>query len=266
MDKIKFAMEIAKKVNGEVKEVEKNNGIKLIGISIKNDSNIYPTIYIDQMYEDDMSIDEAAKAVLKTYEEKKTPDFGDLIWIEDFNEAKKHLRARLYNDTTYAEVYKHAPYPFDDLIIIPYIEIISGEACTKVTKNLLKHWNVSAEEVIKIAEANSSEEVEILTMRSALMQMGISGDLLPEEDEIQLWIATTKDHQNGAYAIIAKLESLRKDLNEGEVIYVLPSSIHEVLFTKVGDKEEMDKMVKDVNETCLNPLDVLSDHAYKILP
>ena len=70
---------------------------------------------------------------------------------------------------------------------------------------------------------------------------------------------------NGASVII--YPKILKEISEmiGGDFYILPSSIHEVLVIKDnGDKEndELEKMVREVNESCVLPEEVLSDHVY----
>ena len=49
-------------------------------------------------------------------------------------------------------------------------------------------------------------------------------------------------------------------------LYIIPSSVHEVLIIpKVGNitSEELNKMVREVNESDLEREDILSDHVYE---
>ena len=50
----------------------------------------------------------------------------------------------------------------------------------------------------------------------------------------------------------------------GQDIYIIPSSIHEViLIPAMGwDTKEIDEMIREVNRTQLDPVEILSDHVY----
>lgn len=266
MNKMEYAMEIAKIVNGDVAEVDKMNGVKLIGIRIKNDNNITPTIYIDQMYDEDLSVYEAAEKIKEVYSKTKIPQV-DLSIIENFEKAKDHLRARLVNGTlnlTFYDVSKVAPEPFDDLLIVPYLDGIIENGSCKITEGMLKRWDVTAEEVIRIAEENSSKDIKIQTMLEALTGISPDNIELPFQDEdANMWIVTNNRNCYGAYAVIPAKEKLRTMFPDGYT--VLPSSVHEVIVvTGSIPKSQMDAMVDEVNHQCLNREDILSNIAYVI--
>lgn len=264
MEKMEYAMEIAKRVNGDVSEIEKANGVKLIGISIRGESNITPTIYIDKMYMEEMSIDEAAKLVKEINENRKIPEM-DLEYLHDFEKVKPMLRARLYNNQTNAEILRKAPEPFNDLIIIPYIEgIIENGAC-RVTLGMVNKWNTTVGEILDIAEENSKKEYEIKRIEDVLIEM--MGNLpFPEveipEIEHTLIVVTNKSKIYGAYSIIPAMEDLKVLFPEG--FNVIPSSVHEVLVCGLLDGEALNEMINDVNSAYVSIEDQLSDHIYYI--
>ena len=51
----------------------------------------------------------------------------------------------------------------------------------------------------------------------------------------------------------------------GSDLYILPSSIHEVLAVSAEDRdlEDLEEMVRSVNQTDVSPEEVLSDNVYK---
>ena len=268
MEKMKYAIEIAKMVNGDVREVDKLNGVKLVGITIRNETNISPNIYIDQMYEKDLSIEQAAEEVIKIYEANKKPGV-DMGYIMDFDKAKVLLRARLLNgiNADICDVYKQAPDPFENLIIVPYlVGIIENGAC-KVTKEMIKKWNVSEDEVFRIAEGLSARDANMQDMISVLKEMmgGMDIEDLPfPEVEPEMIVVSNKDKLYGAYSIIPLMESIKTIFPNGGYT-VLPSSVHEVIVVgNNGNKEMLDQMVQEINSTQVAPEEVLSDIAYVI--
>lgn len=51
----------------------------------------------------------------------------------------------------------------------------------------------------------------------------------------------------------------------GENFYVIPSSVHEMLIlpeSRVPKREELDEMIKEINEIAVAPEEVLGDRAY----
>ena len=142
MTKREYADAVATIVNGETRDIEKTNGVKLIGIMPKGDMRIKPTVYIDEMYNDNLSVDEAAKRVEEMFVQHANAgqDFNPDD-VTDFDKMRPLLRARLYNEKTAAEVFESAKlFGFNDLIIVPYLEFQfnGSDAGIKVTNNLLE--------------------------------------------------------------------------------------------------------------------------------
>jgi len=259
--KKEYANQVAQLVNGEVKEVEKANGATMTGILVETGSNIRPCIYIDDMMKEGLTVEEAAERVQEIARRNAKSDIpiDDLLKWEN---VKPLLRARLYNEKTSADVKKSAAcYGFDDLVIIPYIVGIVENGSVKVTFQLLEKWNVSAAEVIEIAEKNSNKEAEAKSMFDVMRDMGYP---LPNEaqDDGNMIIVTNKAKMFGAYAVITKLSTLKVLFPNG--FTVLPSSVHEVIVTPINDQEAFDDMVSTVNDEQVDYTEQLSNHSYRI--
>lgn len=261
MTKSNYAKAIATMVNGEVKDVEKANGVIYTGIMVETGSNVRPCIYIDKMFDDGLTVEEAAEQVKRIADANKADDLkiDDLMKWEN---VKPMLRARLYNEKTSADVKKSAAcYGFDDLVIIPYIDGIIENGSIKVTYQMLERWNVSAAEVLDIAEKNSNKEADAKTMLETMREMGYP---IPEEaeDDGNMIVVTNKARMFGAYAVITKLSTLKVLFPNG--FTVLPSSVHEVIVTPINDQEAFDDMVSTVNDEQVDYAEQLSNHAYRI--
>lgn len=272
MTKREYAQEIAEQINGKVVEVEKANGIVQTGVTRQEEgSNISANVYIDKMYEDEMSIDEAAEAVDKILKENRMANI-EITQFTDYEQVRPMLRARLYNNKTKAEVYKSAKgYGFDDLIIVPYINVKStgfaGIAGAKVTKTLLEQWGVTERTVIDIALNNSAKETKIMSMRDTMREMMSDMtdemfDMMFSVDEGMTVLSNTSKVCGAISAITARKE-LQKRFPNGYVI--LPSSIHEVIAIPLNEnvtENELNNMVNEVNDTQVPPEEVLGTKAY----
>ena len=71
MTKMEYANKVAELVNGEVRMVEKANGVVLTGITSK-DGDVRPTVYIEDMYEK-YDIEMAADNIKQIYETNYIP-------------------------------------------------------------------------------------------------------------------------------------------------------------------------------------------------
>lgn len=104
------------------------------------------------------------------------------------------------------------------------------------------------------AEKNTFTETTIMSMEDVLGS--------PSPFSSPIYIVSTRSFKLGAAAILNK-EFIRRRLGEGKYI-MLPSSVHEVLLVK---DEELDisgytRMVRDVNESTVDPANQLSNKAY----
>lgn len=273
MTKMKYATEIANAIGGKVVEVEKANGIVQTGVTRQEEgSNISANVYIDKMYEDEMSIDEAAEAVDKILKENRMANI-EMTQFTDYEQVRPMLRARLYNNRTKAEVYKSAKgYGFDDLIIVPYINVKStgfaGIAGAKVTKALLEQWGVTERTVIDNALKNSAKEVKIESMRDTLRAMAPDMpqemfDIMFPETETSMTVISNESRVCGAISAITARKELYERFPNGYAI--LPSSIHEVIAIPLSanaTEEELTSMVNQVNATEVAPEEVLGEKAY----
>ena len=84
-----------------------------------------------------------------------------------------------------------------------------------------------------------------------------------------MYVMTNSSRLNGAPCMTFEdvLFNLSKSLNSG--LYILPSSIHEIIIVPAAcgeDMECMSDMVRQVNETALEKEEILSDHAYYFDP
>lgn len=271
MTKREFAQAVATKVNGEVNEIEKANGIMRTGIVVGN-GNIRPQIYIDEMYLKEMSVEDAVAEVKRIANANANPGI-DLSGIMNYESIKEKLSLRLYNIKTPAEVYQSAnQYGFDDLILVPYVEVGKDKdemMSVKITKQFLESWGVTKTKVIEDAmqNAKASGNFKVRSMRDTLMEiMGeeATSMLSPEEDDMpQMLTITNTNKLFGALGAIICSKELLERFKDG--YFIIPSSIHEcIAIPKNGaDAEALAQMIKEVNETQVLPEEVLGWHAYE---
>ena len=170
----------------------------------------------------------------------------------DWETAKNYIRPRLYNKAINAEVSKSAePYGFDDLVIVPCLEMAMKDviATVKLTKELLWSWGVTEEDVFKAAEANLPEYI-ILDVNE---YVGVSGG-------VKMYAVTTPMKAFGAYGIIPMRKEIEKLFPNGYM--VLPSSVHEVICTEKHGAEETASIIGSVNGTLVDPREQLGTHPY----
>ena len=140
-----------------------------------------------------------------------------------------------------------------------------------VTNELMDSYHISAEELHEQAMANAVEKfpATIRSMRDIISEIAeTSPDLVGEkreEKKLEMHVATCNHGVNGASCIFYPgfLKQAAEQL--GGDFFILPCSIHEVIL--VADTDEVDyrrleKMVREANESVIQPKERLSDFVY----
>ena len=251
-----YAEAIANAMGAEVKETVKNNGVVHYGIMKREgDELATPNVYVDDLLANNVSINEAVSIVKERMESARAESRRlDTSVIDTYETAKPKLRAKLLNGNKNTfEVYKSAAeYGFDDLVIVPIVVIAineNGMSSTKVSKNMLEKWGVSADEVI--ATAMEQTECKVMDME---MFFGET-----------LTIVTTLDMVNGAIAGVLKQKELNERYPQG--YWLVPSSIHEMIVFPYKENINGDDLVGiigEVNDEVLAREDYLGSKPYFI--
>lgn len=263
----------------DIRDVTKNNGVIKKGLTLRKvDENVYPTVYLEEMYndfcDDAISIDDLALQIVNTYEE-----IGG-VGVEELN-ADKYLSLEyvkenvvycLVNKDRNAELLEIAPHrEYMDLtlvyrVIMPMSD--TGAFMSILVKDEhLKLWNADEDMLFEWAKSNTERLLPSQTMtigemarkNHILSLMGIDPD-----DDFML-IVTNEQGINGA-GVMLYADELRKISDRlNSDIYILPSSIHELIVIRAGEdnSSELLDMVKSVNVGILDPTDILSDSVYR---
>lgn len=281
-DEVRTAMELRYPDDRvELKRVTKNNGVIYTGITVcGEDERVYPTMYLEPFYEEageEGLTEELIDRMCGIYESRRVGNTLSLEHLKDYGAVKDRLRCRLINYEANAGRLEEIPHRrFLDLAIVPYCMIreyelnrrIAGEASFVVTNVNLKLWGVTGDEVLEDSIGNTlrKEDPQITCMFDMLRKLN-PGLAEASEDEIRncpMYVMTTGS-SNGAISMIYE-DRLREFCDKiGRDIYIIPSSISEVIIVpyEEGASEEMfNEMIREINETQLERVDILSDHVY----
>lgn len=264
---------------GEIilQNIMKNNDTQLTGLSIISpNTNLSPTIYLEKYYQDLQSktFAQVVDEIWKVYKDNRPIQDVNVALVKRWDLAKVRIVMKLVNYEYNCELLKTVPYDrFLDLAVIYYyiLDISEKGAATILIHNShLDMWGVNKEEVKKMAYINYQKfyEIDIRNIEDVMLELiGATGvELGIEFDELQpsLYIVTNQMKLNGATAMLfpKKLQEISEQL--GSDLYILPSSIHEILVCpKMGnDLEELKEMVNEVNTTCVDKTERLSDSVY----
>ena len=260
-----------------LKPVRKNNGVILDGLTIMPEGKcIAPTIYINQYYgryREGLSLNAIVRIIL---EENKHYSIDFPIDVDEFlkfDNLRDRIRYRLINYSMNEELLSDVPHEkILDLAKIYYYEIrdsrFPSAFCTIRNSDTLD-WGIGLEELDKTAGANmlSCEPPRIYTMREMV-------DLLADDTQaareipdpvVPMYILTSESRCFGSSAMLYDHVFCEfEGLMEGD-LFVLPSSVHEVIVTPASggfSGFELERMVTELNKECVPEYEVLSNRVY----
>ena len=272
-----YAEEIKDKVAGrlgsgfevDVIKVRKNNGRTLTGLTVRREKeNVSPTIYLDGYFEDGKRdvADEIAAICFKPSPFKDS-DIVQKLTEESF--ARRHVCYRLINRDRNSELLKDTPHrDFLDLAIVYFLSVDVGtetHGSILVKDSMMRSWGMDEEELFEIAKRNTPVLFHYESGRLSDVIKELSGDFTIGDGRADLRILTNREKLNGASVILYDGVLEREAKEAGGDIYVIPSSVHEVLLVKKDegmDVSDVASMIKDINETMVSPEEVLSDSLY----
>lgn len=275
----------------------KNNGVELNGVRIATaDSPIAPILYMNGYYEG-YTEEECAIAILKHYEEIKNEGISfDINSLTDFDVIKDRICYKVINKEANEALLEYTPFTqlYDsDLVCIYYIDL-DKQATITIHDGMMQMWGISEEELYDIADYNTpriyskvdfkplsemmadtmlkSGELEIIKL-----QMGVPEDITLDEFKgwfiemmnnqcpMEMYVLTAQDCNAGASVIMYDnlLSSVYERLGSDFVMF--PSSTHEVIVMPYSDEmsvEELQDIVRTVNQQELSPEEKLSDNVY----
>ena len=274
----------------EFRDVKKNNGVALMAVIIGDMARaVAPVIYLDkyeERYNNGENIEAIADEILKLRDSASAQARFNVEDVTNWDTAKNKLVYRLVNKERNADRLTDAPYiDYLDLAIVFYLDITSdedGQASALVTNSLVKAWGYpTTDELITVAKANTeSKYTATVNCMSSVVNAMMFGEV-PSMDGANLvsenykmnvaqgeptHVVTNDKQLNGANAICytglckAFAEFMENDF------YIIPSSIHECLFVTCGGNfgaDELRTMVTEVNNTQVQPTEVLSYNVYK---
>ena len=265
----------------KLNDVMKNNGVVLRGITLmQDDSNISPTIYLNPYYDayenGDTTLGTVIDEVIDTYERNKINRSIDMKFFLNYETVRSRIIFKLINTEKNRELLKDIPYiPFHDLSIVFQCLVSEerfGNASILIHNVHLQLWKVNARELYECALENTPllQGYELADMNTVLEEMKALGGVDDEEmedmqQEVPMYVLSNKSRINGASCILYK--DILKDfaMVVDKDLYVLPSSIHEVILLPsdgTQESEQLKKMVREINQSQVEKEEVLSDSVY----
>ncbi|WP_461812414.1 DUF5688 family protein [Faecalimonas sp.] len=251
----------------------KNNNTERRGLAfVEEGINISPTIYLEEIYkefQEGKKLDEIVQDILEVYGSTRVSQKWEIESLNDFAKTRKKILCKLINQEKNKEFLEDTPYiSFLDLAIVCYVLIElkeNGIVTMPVKFSQLEMWGIEETELFQVAKENVQKQfpAELRQMKEVIAEMlGID---MPQDDEEVMYVLSNDIRSFGAICIIYDgiLELIGEELKEN--YYIIPSSIHEMIIvpeSKAPKKEEIEEMVKEINETQVENEEVLSNNVY----
>lgn len=257
-----------------VKEFTKNNGTSLQGLIVfEPESNILPTIYLDDYYQGYMmgrNLEQIESEIMELYRRNRRENKMDVSFFTEWENVKQRIIFRLVNYAANKELLNEVPHRrILDLAVVYYCLVESNseaDATILIHSPHMESWKVTEDVLFHAALENTP----CLQKACVVNMEQVCRGILEEKDSDlgipkMMNIMTNANRTNGAGVIL--YQDVLKEFAEemGHDLYIIPSSIHEtILLPMLGDDwEALSQMVREVNATQLLPEEVLSDHVYE---
>lgn len=251
-----------------VKNVLKNNSVYLMAlIIVEENSNISPTIYMEQfydLYQDGEPIKEITEKVKEKYFLSRIEQRVDFGFVQCWDKIKSLVAYRVINVELNQELLKKIPHKeVMDLAKVFYISLECASGSILIDYDLCKKWNVDINDLLRVAEENTPRisPAQLKSIKEVIEEMvghkmDIPDELYVLSNEKRIFGAATMFYPESMELVAEKLQSS---------FYILPSSIHELVIVPVakGDSVcELRTMVEEVNNTDVDAVDILGNNVY----
>lgn len=231
---------------------------------------------IYQSVEDGEDIDHAVYKMVNTIEDNisfvKEKEQDVKSFISDYEKVKDNTYLRLIPGDS--PILKSTPHRMiEDMALVVNVHLDSfsdehGKSCVVVTKPLMEMYGIDEAQLFADAEKNSlaNEPMVFKPLLDMVKDLINSEDIPnPEDVGIVTYIATNQSGFQGA-AVAGYPDFCEKAAETiGGSFYMLPSSVHEFILIKddgTPKAKDLNRMIKNVNETVLEPRDVLASQCY----
>ena len=259
---LEFLPEEYQSASAEMKQVFKNNNERRLGISIQKEGwEIAPILYLEeyyQMLQEGNSETEVLQRIATDFESAKEQLWLKLVGKES-NQRK--LERCVYKEVEGTDLVA----TFQLRVRIPGLE----EGNISVDKRIMEKWGCDVDSLYESVLANMVCQMPAQVSEIDSVLTGDEGGGKPEEvscQEKKLYVLRNTEESHGAATLLypGVLQALAE--NSGADLFILPSSIHEVLVMKADGEinaGELQYMVMDINRHMVEPEEVLSDQVYR---
>lgn len=276
-----ISAQLGEEVIVKIDKVNKVNCVLDALIIHREDETSAPVIYLDpffEKFEAGDSIENVLEDILAVYTAGTCTNIAALFQLDefkDFDTVKDRIILKVINTERNQNLLRSVPsVPVGELGLsaVFYITLLTGEmnAVILVKNDFLATWNKDVSDLVSQAEENANKFLnfsirDLGQVLSELMDLS-ENDVL---NAPALYILTDETSTLGASQLYFK-DKIREFALQYECdVYILPSSIHELLLLPVSctdmDVESLREMVISVNATAVSDMDFLYDGVFKYI-
>lgn len=254
-----------------IKEIYKN-GVSLDGLYVTPANvNISSVIYLNNYYVKNMTEHEALEAlkIIAKHIKQSIPEQSfETGWITDFDAVRDKIISKMIPMVGNEGLLENRIYSKKaDLAVIYsiYVDAYSSEsefASIPINRELAEKLGVTADVLERLSKQNLEPCIKDM---ADIIQKKMQDPLAYMERD-QMYVISNVRGINGAASVLDEQFMDRVKDQIGEDFYLLPSSIHEMICLKdsfAPDVEDLEAMIKEINNTTVIPEERLSDHVYK---
>ncbi|MDO5702218.1 MAG: DUF5688 family protein [Lachnospiraceae bacterium] len=283
-----------------LRTITKNNNTTRLVLSVKVPGGItVPSFYISELkhrYDSGMSIDKIAEEVLKRGRAHTLMSVPEDVLSDDYSRFNVRIIYRLINYEEKREFISERPHrQLLDLAVVYYYYSREGDmnlGHISVNNSDIEKWGITEDDLYRDASCNtpalkpavikplSDYVIEVFPEKEQsfdvtagfppgpweIKDLSMIGDAIRNRCYVPLIVLTNELMNCGAATILYKglVQAISDEI--GSDLYIIPSSIHEVLIIPCVDyvisPEELNAMIVDINVSTVSEEDVLANHAY----
>ncbi len=248
------------------------NGVIFQGIRIKRDDVqvIAPVIYTDNIISDAMeqgkTLEDVVDIITAIYDRNCTPDI-DVNLFKDKDFVLSHVYIGIQKSSN--EDLIKSTCDFEGLETYLYVkhDNLGRSYSIKLQDRHLDIIGISADEAWVNAESNTFADTIVMSMGDMLANM-IGADASSMPDDIPMYVISNHSGYRGGANVLDRnaIKRLADEVRTNR-FFVCPSSISEMILIPItkdtkGNLDMLSEMVKEINETVVQPEDRLVDKAF----
>lgn len=245
------------------------NSVLLQGITIRNETNIAPTIYIDKLIENFDNLDSIVEHIINIYEANKSIDIN----IDNLTNREwilEHLYIALQKSSGEELIKRTCELSDIEQFLYVRSNLSSDDGWSvKLNPSIMKSANLDIDEAWEVAEKNTFSSGQTIIKSMAEILFGLSGcsDFVEDNSFPQMYVITNQIKVKGSVQVLDK-NAIRKFFPDNIHRFVcIPSSIHECILVPIDDDEDINiddfnLMVQEVNSSEVDETEQLSNHVY----